>query len=673
MLKYIININKDNKNLKGSNIVEEEEEDRQFTDPHYSDEEAKYIKELKKKLERARDMRNKEYEEFDGMTYEQYYNTNISIANSAIKAQKNKAEVNYKSGTLRTKMMSLLSYMLGLNLKADITAFSKDDLPINILGNALEDIIEKTEESEDGRGDEKKLLRQYELLVQGTVFLEDIWDKKIERQKDISVVFDGKINKAKWKTREVEKEGQPIRNIIPGKSIYLGNLKEYFIENQPYIFTVETMDRIKAEQIYGKWERWEEYVSKDRRMFLSSLEDKPDNNWNFFDDTAKDKVEIIKYQDKFNHEYQIIINGVPMLPMGYPFPWGYNEYSIVQQNLEPIRHNFAYGKSFVFKNKNMISLLDEMMKLAVLKTQKSFVPPYINLSGRVISKKVFMPGEITRGIEQGSLIPVSDKEVQGVTAGEFNMIQEVKKQVDAETVSQTFTGSKEEGGNVTATQIVQLQKQAKMMMGLSELTFALLEEKLTMKRLMILLKNWFNPIDNVLDETRKQIKDRYRIASVEREIEGEGQGVRITTLSNELPSSEEVRGIEDQMKDSFGKPFRLVVLNPQEVQSTKLTWKVKVNPKQKESSEASKLMFGAEIENALAIGLPLNPDWLKERFAETWEENPDKMFGVPQEQQEQQGQQGAQMAQGAAQEAMPAVKAPKTTATKESPQGVLAA
>ena len=663
---------KQDKKLQGSVLKEEKEDD--VKTPDYSVEEEEHIRALQKRLEGAKKARDGGHNEFDGLTYSQYYNANRDTANTAIKSKKNRGEVSYRSGTLRTKMMSFLSYALGLNLKGDISAIGKDEIPLNTLGNAMEDIVDKTEEIENGKPEEKKMLRQYELLVQGTVFLEDLWERRMERQKEVVEGFYGQIKGVKWNVKDVLGIGGPIRRIIPGKSTYLGDLKEYFIENQPYIFTVETMNRTKAEKIYGKWERWKDYVSQEKRMFLTDSSDDSGNDiWTFGDNVEKDEVEIIKYQDKPNHEYQIIINGVLMLPIGYPFPWGYNEYSIVQQNLEPIKHNFAYGKSFVFKNKDTIALLDEMMKLAVLKTQKSFMPPYLNLSGRVVNKSVFMPGKISRGIEQGSLVPVSDKEAQGVTNSEFNMIQEIMKQVDLNTASQTFTGSREQGGNTTATQIVELQKQARMMMGLTVLAFGLLEEKLIMKRLLILLKNWFSPIDTVLDEARKQLKNRYRAISLEKNIGEEGRGVRMTIMADELPSSNDLKSVEDTLKDKFDKPFRVVVLNPQEVQSTKLTWKVMVNPKQRESSEASKLMFRAEMTDAMEIGLQLDPAWIEKRFAEVWEENPDKMF-VKKEEQIPVGapMTGMQPPQGSPQGSpTPKIKAPQTVASGETPKGTL--
>ena len=236
-----------------------------------------------------------------------------------------------------------------------------------------------------------------------------------------------------------------------------------------------------------------------------------------------------------------------------------------------------------------------------------------------------MPGVVTRGIEPNTLMPLSDKEVQGVTNSEFNMIQEVIKNIDINTASQTFTGGKEKG-EVTATQILALQKQAKMMMGLLTLSATLLEKKLTIKRIMIILDKWFDPVDDVVDEIRKVIKSKYRMTSRPRDVGDEGMGVRITSLSEELPTSKQVMGKEDKLKEEFGKPFRIIVLRPEEIKSSRLNWLVTIVPKDKKSSESAKLMFQAMTSSATAMGLQPNKAYVEKRFAEVWEEDPNKMF-----------------------------------------------
>jgi len=604
-------------------------EEEEVLVPEYTDEEREYLKRLQQRLETAASQRDRTHPEFDNLDYLTYWWACENLANTTLQPQKEKGEPDFRSGVIRTKLMAFLSAFQSLNLGADIVALDKRDLPIQSLGDAMEDVLYKTKELDND--EELQMLRQYELLKHGYVFVEEVWEEKMEIRKKIEEGFFGQKRGVKWKTEKVKPMGRPRRTIIPGPAVYLGDLNKYLIEDQPYIFTVEIKSYDDTEKIYGDWEMWK-YVSKKLRSFSGEKGEKMIHNaWRLTKEVKEGQCEIIKYQDKPNNEYQIIINGVPMLPMGYPFPWGHGEYSIVQQNLEPIRANFAYGKSFVFKNKNIVAILDTMMKLMVLKSYKSLIPPLLNLSDRIISKKVLMPGQITRGIPKGSLVPVTEYTDQGVNNSEFNMVELVKRYVDENTVSPTFTGTKEAGGKVTATQILELQRQARMMMALFLLAASLLEKKLDMKRLMILLEKWFDPVDQVLDESRNQLINLYRVVSREKIIEGKGKGVRMVVPIEPLPSKEELAQTEERLRKEIGMPVKIIAIDPESLKRAKITWTIITKPKEKKTSEYSKILFGAMVQDALALGLRLKPEWVEEKFAEVWEEDPSKIFerGAP--------------------------------------------
>lgn len=607
------------------------EEKEPIEPPKYSDEEKEYRSALRRKLTKAKEIREEQHEEFDNMSYEAYFDANERGANTYINTTKNKGETNFQSGTLRTKLFAVLSSMQSLNLSPDIMAYNESEIELSALGNAAEDIIERTNDYENDK--EKRMLRQYEMLKQGTVFVEDMWIDKWIKEKKINKKFDGKIEDIKITTTEKKEFGMPEKNILSGLSVFLGNIRVYDIREQPYVFTVEFVDRETARQIYGKWDRWQN-VNFDISNFESDIDSE---EWRLYTEEKEDMVEIVKYQDKPNNEFQIIINGVTMLPMGFPLtevsPDG--EYTIIQQNLEPIKENFAYGKSFIFKNKDIVSILDNMMQMAVLKTQKSYFPPYLNLSGRVLSKDIFMPGRITSGIQRGDVIPLSEDEAKGVTNAEFNMIAEVKSFIDSNTVSPTFQGQKEQG-TITATQTLSLQNQSRLMMAMTTLAATLLEIKLTEKRLTLVLKNWFEPVGTRLDGVRNKIIDTFRVTSVPKMIRKEGLGMETVLPTKEELTPEEIGIMEIAMERQMRKPVRIIVLNPEEIKKAKLIWKVNVVAKEEKSSELAKMMFKDFIVTGMNIGLPFDMEYVAKRYAEYYNEDPAKMFTKQQPQTEEQ-------------------------------------
>ena len=602
----------------------------------FTPEQQEYFGKLKTRLTEIRDKRNETHDEFDGLDYVSYYLANERGANTTLKPVKNKGETQFQSGTLRTKMMSLLSSLINLNLSAQIRAFNRMNILINSLGESMEDIEEK--QNEVNKDKELKMLRQYEMLKQGTVFVETIWEEEKSIEKKLKSGQLGKFSGVEWEEETYVCDARPVRRIISGLSVYLGNMRQYFCEKQPDLYTCEVIDYSKAKELYGDWEMFE-YVSTNIKTFNGDL----GSPWKLFDESeTKDKVEVVKYQNVPANEFQIILNGIPMLPVGYPLPWG-QFYSIDQQNLEPIREDFAYGKSFIFKNKNLVSILDEMMKLAVLKTQKSFMPPYINMSGRNISRNVLMPATISTGFRKGDLLPVSDNEAMGVTSSEFAMIQELTTFIDRNTVSQTFAGGVESGSRTTATQIMETQRQAKVMLGLLILTASLLEEKLSTKTLLLNLEYWFEPEGTQLNEARNVIENRYRIVSQERSVKGEGKGIRMTIPSDKLPSENDVYELEGLMKKKIGKPVKIIMIDPRALKNVEYIWNVIVTAKEEESSELSKLMLEDMIAKANAMGIVLDKKYVGELFAEAYDLDAEKLLGqeevqLPQMEEGQAGQ-----------------------------------
>lgn len=164
-----------------------------------------------------------------------------------------------------------------------------------------------------------------------------------------------------------------------------------------------------------------------------------------------------------------------------------------------------------------------------------------------------------------------------------------------------------------------------MMLGLTIFAMAMLEWKLSWLRLQNIIANWFEEEDEVVDSTRKTLKTKYRKTSTEKMFEGEGMGRRIVVPTKNIPSGQTIMEVEDQLSEEQGMPIRLIFINPEEVTSSKLIWQIVVVPKERKTSEVNKLLFRAFMQDILPLGP--NMEYLKEKAASVWEENPSKLFG----------------------------------------------
>jgi len=612
-----------------SPVLDEVKRDEVIPEIIYKAEERDYIAGLQVRLERARIQRNKTHKEFDGLTYLQYHERNILDSISATKDKKNEGESDFQSGTIRKKLFTFLAQVNNLNLSADISAFKSDQSRVQRLGDAMEDIILKSDENQAIAGDDEgKMARQLEVLTQGTVFVEEMWEQEWGWKKELNRPFDGSISGLEWTNNRVKLFEGPRRHIVTGTAVFLGNITLYPIERQPYIFTVENKDWGEAEAEFGHWERWK-HVNREKRTVMDNQ--KPasmfDNTWTL-GELKKGQVEIIRYQARKDNEFQLIISGVLMLPVGFPLsaisPSG--EYTITQQNNEMYHAKFAYGKSTTSTLSRNVAVLDEMLKLGVLATQKAFMPPRINATGRTLSQRVFMPGQLTRGIQPGQVRPIDETEARGVTASEFAFMKEIKDTIDAQTTSQTFGGGTEEG-KVTATQILETQRQAKIILGITIFAMTTLEKKLTMLRLPNIFANWFDPEDEVVNEAKTGLVNKFRTISVTRSIESEGIGRRITEVNPNVPTAQEIFDFEEKATKEEGAPVRKIVISPEEIKTMKLTWVVNIVPREKKTSELSKVLFGAQVREAFELfPQDVNVRFFEEKWAEIWEMPVDKAF-----------------------------------------------
>jgi hypothetical protein len=622
--------------------------------PDYSDDEFEYLAGLQTKLEMARDQRDKSHDEFDTMTLYQWYDMNEKLGSSFVAPKKNKGDNTYTQGIVRQKLFSYMSYVSNLDFGPYITAFDKNNFRLQALGTGMENSMAKADELDND--EEKKFLRQYELLKQGTVFVEDVWEDKFWYKKEKKGIWNGKLDSIKWQKRMELLYSRPTRTIIPITNVYLGSITTYDYTKQPFIVSAKYRPYDEAKSIYGSWERWK-YVTKKVQTIIqnptsfnqSSTQSGRTigivyNNWRLTS-PDEDMVEELIYQDVTSNEYIILLNGVLMTPIGMPLPWDFPSYSIVQQNLEPFHNYFAYGKSVPSKLRQVAEMSDESRRLAILKNQKSYAPPKVNLTGRVLSSRIFLPGSMTSGINPDQVRNLEPDQSQGVTGSELEMMNLFQKDIENQTVNQQFATGAKPDKHQSTTESLMMQNQQKQNMNSIIFALTMLEWKLSWNRLFLLLTRWFEPIDVELDEVRKTVIKKYRITETQKPIEGKGLGIETVIPTTEPVSPDQVKEAEDFYSEAYGMPVKIIALNPEGIKDTKITWQISIVPKEKKSSDTAKIMNRGMMQDIQMFGQMIQLPYLAQEFAQVWDKDASKLFnlqqGQPQPGQEQgQGQPG---------------------------------
>lgn len=630
--------------------------------PSLNEEETRYHGAILSRLVNAKTARDAKHPEFNNKTFIENYIENERLANTFIERKAFDKDIVIASGTVEQKLYTVAAEINRLNLTAEVRVYDRENNEYEKLATALTDTIYKTEEMEGD--DENKLLRQVEMLKQGHVFVQDNWVCEFKNSKKLIDGFTGQVNGVSWEKKFEKVFEGPRRSILYGPGVYLGNIRTFGMK-QPYIFTTKVTSYSEAMSRYGAkttvdgkeqnvWERWENVPRKlvqlvDGSTNLSSIN--LSGGWSLVS-ILEDQVEEIHYQDEINDEYQVYLNGIPMLPVGFPLSavTAGGRFNVTMQVLQAINPFFAYGRSFVMRTRENSDLLDEMLRLLILKTRKSIHPPYANISGKVISAKSLMPGVISMNVDPGALVAIG-KEGEGATASEYQMLKELRENIDKITVSPQVQGQQGKSGT-TAYEVQLLQKQAQKVLSLIVFASSSLEKKVGYLRLNLILWKYFDPIGTRVSETgledaRTEIRNVYRKISRNTNIDSRGSGTRMVIPTDKpVPPSDKVFMEEEYMgtpepqqghrrrtRDELGmKPYEIIYLSVDELRAGAWIFYIEVDTREKDTSNSAKMMFREELRDIQALmqmGSQPNVEELENTYALIWKRPRNKMFKAP--------------------------------------------
>lgn len=608
--------------------------------PVYTNSERAYLRELIRLLNQSRDDREKPLPEFDGMTYSQNYDTNKRADMAYVAPKVNRVEKRVVMGVTREKDNFVISKIKSYQFEPTITSFNPDNVIMQELGESMEDLTIRSRTIEGWDEKAGDYIREY--VAQGDVFIEEnwrcVWEDEVvpttnwqpgDPIKDAGFLRRGKVKYERADTR-----------MVPGVKVFLGNIKCSRLEEQPLIATYEVIHRFEAERLYGTWDRWENVPYQvdsnvvPAQTFSSVYQT---FNWSL-QQVEPGYVGVLKIQMKHQNRYQIMLNGILMLPMDFPLtflsPDG--EYTIVQGRFEPIV-DFAYSKSQPAKMKMTEAVYNEMMRLMILKMEQSFMPPLANRTGRVLPKSIFYPGEITADIDVSKLSPLLTGGAQGITPAEFSFFSLMRQALEDRGISQAMinsNGSAAPNSNPadTATAVIEKKNAEMLDMALALDGWINLEKKLVWKRIQTILWNETKPINqdelNMVDGVEAALKPIYKSIEVDANIGGR-RHKRIYEMKTEnFPQEADHLKHEAQLSTKHGKEVKKIYLNPEVMRQMKLMWLVSIVPRDKNNDKLAQLMFTQCIKDAVGLFGPesLNLPYLKKRFAAVWEEDFVKFF-----------------------------------------------
>ena len=551
--------------------------------PQYTSEERDMVGAIYQETIEARNAREAHHEEFDDMTYTEYYTSNFEADIGYIPPKENEQDVRLNSGIIPEKNEALASFLEQLNFTVKVKPVdAKSERELWELGREFEDLLKKARLDEKPKYDFKRMLFRREALRQGDAFVRNQMAEEWEVEKKMLEFpdFPRGLPDKKWTEKIVLASRRLTTTLISGLNFYPGNIRTFWMDSQPYIITKNILPYAIAESMFKDFPNWK-YVKKDLSTFGAASEDYDVkfHNWSI---TAlkSNQVEILFYEKTKGlkgNVYAIIANGVLLTPAGFPLSTitGRNRYSCVKYSTNPISEHFFYSKSVPAKNKTDEEVISEFKKLMVLKTQQSFAPPLAILSGdKNITSKCFWPAQINVGIDPNNIKPLIP--ANGVTAAEMAVYQLLEQGIDRKSVSPVFQGASVKG-NPTATQIEREQQQSIQKVGGLVLATIQFESELAELTLDNIKFHYTDEDDKRVDAIANKLISEPRLFEIDTTFESGLPGIKVIEFSDEERTEEQLDAEATiySMKRN-GKRVKKVVISRAMLRKMDVLWEVTV-------------------------------------------------------------------------------------------------
>jgi len=363
--------------------------------------------------------------------------------------------------------------------------------------------------------------------------------------------------------KEVNVDDKCVELDVPLSEFYV---KDYFItdvQRQPSIAWIKYLDKTAAETEFGQYKNWKYVPVKPRQRFEG------ESSTFFYDKwtgrTAEDEYEVISYYNKFEDQYNIIINGVPMLLS--PMLWGKKDkkYPFAKTLFEPFNdRHFFYGNSLPNSVMGQQDVLNQLVNMGLDKTYRSMNPPLLASLGN----KDLLETE-NEGIGMETTLYVDDinqvqyQDIQGVTSPEMAMLELISKGIDLTTVDANQQGVA--GRGVTAREIVIANENAQKLKGIFFMFLKDLWIQKTKLRILNILMNYTQPIVNEIvgAEKGKDYQDRFRTFNIENSDFSNGEkgilSIQMVGKQQELPTMDSLAEEEAQWRET-GENYQKVAI-----------------------------------------------------------------------------------------------------------------
>lgn len=304
----------------------------------------------------------------------------------------------------------------------------------------------------------------WECAVKGTVVKYDGYLKTKFKRKYIKS-YDLINGDVEFDEREELVEDRPIDLLVPLVEFFIRDPFTFDVQDQPDVCWIKHYHKEDIEREFGqskniKYIRDKQQIARYKSDTVSYFYDKWANRV-----TEMDDYEVVRYYNKFEDQYDIWINGVPILQA--PLLWGHKDklYPFSKTIFEPFEgKQFFYGNSLANTLKGQQDIINTLYNSLLDKTYRALVPPMLvglankdllDLEDEFVNQdnKIYVPD-----VNQVKPMPY-----ESIQQGDIAMLEIVSRGIDLASVDANQQGV--QGRGVTAREIVIADENARKLKG----------------------------------------------------------------------------------------------------------------------------------------------------------------------------------------------------------------
>ena len=623
-----------------SKLLETFDEKKEKESLVYSADEKRQCTYIYEYLRDAYEQQNMPLDEFDGESLVSTCQQNRLASNSYLTPIMNDGEVRVVTGTTEGKVDSIFNSVFNQNLQTEVKAFNEYDIQDYQLGDSLTKMVDKSKIIEREEDFLESLLR--EILAMPAVFVQEVneeqvfFDRVLE-EGDWDDLWQFKIPKFKKDSYLVKRE--PKKVLWTAEQVFLADIRlpARLLNNQHHIITYRTRTYEEARAIYGNSPRWK-YVKPGMPMQNQYKNVIESSEWRFTNRLKSNEVEEIIYKSLSDDEMQVILAGVPMLPVGCPyFSMGrFNSYDMVMCGMKSIHPKFAYFRPIVSMTKVMQALKDEDFRLTVLQRRQQIWQPIVTMAQTILSKDMWLPASITYGISKSQIDSLVDKNQQIDNQMSDMIDSEIEKFINVSSLFQGLDG----GQKMTAQEVAQRMKQALIGLGNALTGYMRAVRDCGYLRLYNILNNYTKPIDTRYNDFLEKSEEIYRTYTIDEVDLYDGKtGTEIISFIDRqlLPEESDLILKQEEESRSIGKPKAHTFINVKKLMKIPYLFYINVIQSEKRSSLLEREMFKKDMTDSVEfgqmVGLGVNGEYATQEWAKrTPGLDPKKLYVVPQPQ-----------------------------------------